>query len=160
MSQLPDVLEKPIAVMTSGTKANSSVVAMLEIRHNGKQVIAPVVVDGFGKQNGIRIDSNAITSVYGKDYSLSKVLRDEIDQEVSGKSRRYYLNKKKATALLQGARVLMPKMPATRNGGYIRSISDLNASVKRRVPDVTRSLQFRNWFGDWQKTNLTEQAKL
>ena len=55
--------------MTSGTKSNSSVVAMLEVRHNGKQVVVPVAVGGFGYQNGIRIDSNAVTSAYGKNKS-------------------------------------------------------------------------------------------
>ena len=136
--------------MTSGTKQGSSVVTMLEIRHNGKQVVAPVVVGGFGTQNGIRIDSNAITSLYGKNYSISKVLRDAIDQEANGQFRLYYLDKGKATALLQRARVLMPKMPAS-NNGFIHTLSDSRSPVNMKITNQTESQQFKRWFGDWQK---------
>ena len=68
MSQLPVAIKKPVAIMTSGTKSGSSLVIMLEIRHNGKQVVVPMVVDGFGHQNGLLIDSNAVTSVLMATY--------------------------------------------------------------------------------------------
>ena len=48
---------------------------------------------------------------------------------------------KKATALLQGAKVLMPKMPATRNGGFIHSLTEVNSPVKLKIKDVTESRQ-------------------
>ena len=150
LKQLPTAIKSPVAIMTSGTKNNSSVVVMLEIRHNGKQIIAPVSVGGFGYQNGIRIDSNAITSAYGKDSSISKVLKNAIDQENQGVFRLYYLDTKKATALLQGAKVLMPKMPATHNGGYIHSLSEKSSPVKVKLKNVTESQQFKRWFGDWE----------
>lgn len=151
LEQLPEAIKKPVAIMTSGTKTNSSIVAMLEIRHNGKQVVMPVVVDGFGKQNGILIDSNAITSIYGKNYSISKVLHDAIVQEGNGQFRLYYLDKNKATALLQKARVPMPKNSATRNGGFIHTLADSGSPVKSRFSSVTQSQQFKRWFGDWEK---------
>lgn len=136
--------------MTSGTKSNSSVVAMLEVRHNGKQVIVPVAVGGFGFQNGIQIDSNAITSAYGKNNSISKVLHDAIEQERNGNFRLYYLDEEKATALFQVARVPMPKMPGTHDGGFIHSLTDTASPVKLKISSVTQSQQFKRWFGDWQ----------
>ena len=150
LEQLPEAIKRPVAIMTSGTKANSSIVAMLEIRHNGKQIVVPVAVDGFGKQNGILIDSNAITSVYGKNYSISKVLHDAIVQEGNGQFRLYYLDKNKATVLLQKARVPMPKNSATHNGGFIHSLTDPGSPVKSVISNVTQSQQFKRWFGDWQ----------
>lgn len=150
LKQLPEAIKKPVAIMTSGTKASSSVVAMLEIRHNGKQVVVPVAVGGFGYQNGIRIDSNAVTSAYGKNSSISRTLYDAIAAENSGDFRLYYLDKQKATALLQGAKVPMPKMPATHNGGYIHSLADAGSPVKLKISSVTESQQFKRWFGDWQ----------
>lgn len=36
LKQLPEAIQHPVAIMTSGTRPNSSIVAMLEIRHNGK----------------------------------------------------------------------------------------------------------------------------
>lgn len=149
LKQLPQAIRQPVAIMTSGTKSGSSVVAMLEIRHNGKQVVAPVVVGGFGTQNGIQIDSNAITSLYGKKYSISKVLQNAIAQETNGQFRLYYIDKKKATALLQVARVPMPKMPAS-NNGLIHTLSDPMSPVNTKISDVTESQQFKRWFGDWQ----------
>ena len=151
LKQLPEAIKKPVAIMTSGTKASSSVVAMLEIRHNGKQVVVPVAVGGFGYQNGIRIDSNAVTSAYGKNSSISRTLYDAIAAENSGDFRLYYLDTQKATALLQGAKVPMPKMPATHNGGYIHSLADAGSPVKLKISSVTESQQFKRWFGDWQK---------
>lgn len=150
LKQLPEAIKKPVAIMTSGTKSNSSVVAMLEVRHNGKQVVVPVAVGGFGYQNGIRIDSNAITSAYGKNNSISKVLHDAIEQESSGSFRLYYLDEEKATALFQGARVPMPKMPGTHDGGFIHSLTDTASPVKLKISSVTQSQQFKRWFGDWQ----------
>lgn len=150
LKQLPEAIKKPVAIMTSGTKSNSSVVAMLEVRHNGKQVIVPVAVGGFGFQNGIQIDSNAITSAYGKNNSISKILHDAIEQESNGSFRLYYLDEEKATALFQVARVPMPKMPGTHDGGFIHSLTDTASPVKLKISSVTQSQQFKRWFGDWQ----------
>lgn len=151
LEQLPKALSNPVAIMTSGTKAGSSLVVMLEIQHNGKQIVVPKVVDGFGYQNGIQIDSNAITSVYGKNNAVSKVLHDAIVQEGKGTFRLYFLDKKKATALLQVAKVPMPKMPATHNGGYVHSLTDAGSPVKMKYGSITQTQQFKRWFGDWQK---------
>ena len=151
LNQLPNAIKNPVAIMTSGTKPGSSLVMMLDVRHNGKQVVVPVVVDGFGYQNGIQFDSNAITSVYGKNYSISKVLHDAIEEESKGNFRLYYLDQNKATALLQVAKVPMPKMPATHNGGYVHSLSDPGSPVKMKYGNVTETQQFKRWFGDWQK---------
>ncbi len=109
---------------------------MLEIRHNAKQVVVPVNITGFGYQNGIRIDSNAIASVYGKDYSIAKILHDAIQEESNGQFRLYYLNEKKAAALYQGSKVTMPKMPDT-SDGFVSSIRDANSPVKLKIKDVT-----------------------
>ena len=48
---------------------------------------------------------------------------------------------KKATALLQVAKVPMPKMPATRNGGFIHSLTGPASPVKLKIKDVTESRQ-------------------
>ena len=92
-----------------------------------------------------------VQGIYGKKYSIKKVLRDAIDNESNGKFSLFYLNKSKATALLQGAKVPMPKMPAIRNDGFVYSITDINSPVKMNFVDVTESQQFKRWFGDWQK---------
>lgn len=160
MSQLPEAIKKPVAVMTSGTKAGSSIVMMLEIRHNGKQVIVPIMVDGFGRQNGSRIDSNAITSIYGKDYSISNSLYNAIVRENNKQFSLFYLDQNKATALLQGAKVLMPKMPATHDGGYIHSITEPGSPVKAKFSGQTETIQFKDWFGKSKIVNADGSPKV
>ena len=46
---------------------------------------------------------------------------------------------KKTTALLQGAKVLMPKMPATQNGGFIHSLTGKESPVKAENENITES---------------------
>ena len=130
LKQLPDALKNPVAIISSRTKNKTSLIAMLRIRQNGKQIVVPIVIDGYGMQNGIRIDSNAITSVYGKDFSISRVLRNALESEAKNNDFSvYYVDIQKATDLFQRARVLMPKMPKTKNGGYVHSIRDSGSKI-------------------------------
>lgn len=151
LRQLPKALESPVAILSSKTKNGSSLVAMLEIRQNGKQVVVPVAIDGYGTLNWLRIDSNAITSVYGKDFSISKVLKNALEDEANGKPFSvYYVNKEKAARLFEGARVLMPKVPQSSPDGFVHSIREAGSPVNPKLENVTQSQQFKRWFGDWQ----------
>lgn len=151
LRQLPKALESPVAILSSKTKNGSSLVAMLEIRQNGKQVVVPVTIDGYGTLNWLRIDSNAITSVYGKDFSISKVLKNALEDEANGKAFSvYYVDKEKAARLFEGARVLMPKMPQSSPDGFVHSIREAGSPVNPKLENVTQSQQFKRWFGDWQ----------
>lgn len=151
LRQLPKALESPVAILSSKTKNGSSLVAMLEIRQNGKQVVVPVAIDGYGTLNWLRIDSNAITSVYGKDFSISKVLKNALEDEANGNPFSvYYVNKEKAARLFEGARVLMPKVPQSSPDGFIHSIREAGSPVNPKLENVTQSQQFKRWFGDWQ----------
>ena len=47
--------------------------------------------------------------------------------------------KAKAAALLQGAKDLMPKMPATHNGGFIHSLTGKDSLVKAENENITES---------------------
>ena len=43
----------------------------------------------------------------------------------------------------------MPKMSAQARNGYVASIRDANSPVKPKLENVTQSVQFKHWFGDW-----------
>nr|DAG33568.1 MAG TPA: polyVal ADP-ribosyltransferase [Caudoviricetes sp.] len=151
LRQLPKALESPVAILSSKTKNGSSLVAMLEIRQNGKQVVVPVAIDGYGTLNWMQIDSNAITSVYGKNFSISKVLKNALEAEANGKAFSvYYVNKEKAARLFEVARVPMPKMPQSSPDGFVHSIREAGSPVNPKLENVTQSQQFKRWFGDWQ----------
>lgn len=137
--------------MTSGTKSNSSVVAMLEVRHNGKQVIVPVAVGGFGFQNGIQMDVNTISSVYEK--SVKSLVTEAIAQENAGDIGIFYAKKEAMT--LPGAGVQFPVQlqQSTASDGIVHKFSE---KVNMKVAGTVQSQQFKRWFGDWQ--NHPERA--
>lgn len=159
LSQLPEAIKDPVAVMRSQTKPNR-LVALLEFTYNGRNLFAPFEIDGYGRQNSIRIDSNAIVSVYAKDNAISKQLRDAIQDEANGKISLFYLNKNKADVLLQSsghqlpgnlfqnnghANVLLQRaglqLPGGlfQNNGFIHSIREKGANVNTRFENVTET---------------------
>ncbi|MBQ8388571.1 MAG: hypothetical protein IJX46_06575 [Clostridia bacterium] len=150
LKYLPTALKNPVAVITSKTQSATSVVAILSITHDGNQITVPVYIDGLGKQNGIRIDSNAITSVYARKNAISSLLVDAITTESNGSIGVFYWDKKRALALLSGGKVTMPNVPNTLSDGYVHSIRENGSPVKPKFENVTESQQFKRWFGDWQ----------
>ncbi len=149
LKQLPESIKEPIAVFVSQTKGNSSVVALLNFEVNGKQTVAPIVIDGFGVQNSLVIDSNAITSIYGKGSAINQLYQAAQD-EANGKFSLLYVNKKEADSLLHRAGHQLSGSLIPRDGFY-HSIRENDSPVKSRFNDVTETQQFKRWFGDWQK---------
>ena len=94
LKQLPNALSKPIAVIVSRTAPTTSVVVLVSLKHNGEQVIAPVYLDGAGRQNGISIDSNAITSVHGRSNAITGLLNNALKEESKGNVGVFYWDKK------------------------------------------------------------------
>lgn len=136
LKQLPQALEHPVAVIASKTQGDTSVVALLPFTHNGNTVIAPVVIDGFARQNNVLIDSNAVTSVHGRKNAVTRLLADALDDYANGETSLFYWDKEKATTLLRRARVTMPKTSARARNGYIASIRDENSPVKARYSSM------------------------
>ena len=115
-----------------------------------KQGIAPVYVDGAGVKNGLRIDSNAIASAFGKGNAVDRLLKNAVRDEKSGKIGVFYINIKKAAGLLKRAGLQLPGR-LFRTNGYIHSIRDAGSPVNMKFSDVTETKQFKRWFGDWKK---------
>lgn len=152
LKQLPEKLEEPIAIFTSASQPNTSIIALVDLVYNGKHIITPVLVDGFGQQNGIRIDSNAITTAHTRGNAISGLLRDAIKQEAAGKVGVFYYDKAKATGLLNGSELQLLGRKSDANG-FIHSIRDPNSPVKPKINSVTESKQFKRWFGKSKVVN-------
>ena len=150
LDQIPDAIKEPVAVISSKTSPNSSIVVLIELMHNGKNIIAPVYVDSAGHQNNLRIDANAIASVYPRGNAITGLLQDAINEESKGNVGVYYYNTKKATALISGGKVTMPNWLKL-NDGFNHSIREKGSPVKPKFENVTNSKQFKRWFGDWEK---------
>ena len=66
VKQLPEALARPLNVLKSSTK-NDSIVVVTDLSDlNDNIVIASIAIDGKGRINDIIIDSNVMTSAYGK----------------------------------------------------------------------------------------------
>ncbi len=149
LKQLPEKIKDPIAVFVSQTHGTTSVIALLDFTVNGKQVITPVTVDGFGWQNAIQIDSNAVTSAYGKTTAV-KQLHQAAVNEANGRFSLLYANKKEAVSLLHRAGHQLSGTLIPRDGFY-HSIRENGSPVKVKFNNATETQQFKRWFGDWQK---------
>ena len=159
LKQLPSALEQPVAIIASETQKGTSVIALLPFTKDGKTVVAPVYIDGFGIQNTVKIDSNAVTSIYGRKNAVSNLLTKALNDHKSTEPHVFYLDKAKATALYQGSKVTVPKMPNT-SDGFVSSIRDVNSPVKLKIKDVTESRQFKRWFGNSKVTNSDGTPKI
>ncbi len=147
LKQIPQAMEEPVAIIKSQTHPDRAEV-ILTLTHNGKQVVVPIEVDGFGTQNSISIDSNALVSILGKNSAL-KQLETALRNNNQGDITLLYWNKKEATALLQAPGHQLPNhLP---QDGFIHSIHESGSTVKTRYENVTQSKNFTNWFGDWMK---------
>ena len=159
LKQLPSALEQPVAIIASETQKGTSVITLLPFTKDGKTVVAPVYIDGFGIQNTVKIDSNAVTSIYGRKNAVSNLLTKALNDHKSTEPHVFYLDKAKATALYQGSKVTVPKMPNT-SDGFVSSIRDVNSPVKLKIKDVTESRQFKRWFGNSKVTNSDGTPKI
>lgn len=159
LKQLPSALEQPVAIIASETQKGTSVIALLPFTKDGKTVVAPVYIDGFGIQNTVKIDSNAVTSIYGRKNAVSNLLTKALNDHKSTEPHVFYLDKAKAAALYQGSKVTVPKMPNT-SDGFVDSIRDANSPVKLKIKDVTESRQFKRWFGNSKVINSDGTPKI
>ncbi len=146
LSMLPQMLEEPIAIIESETRGETSVVAIVSGEVDGKQVMAAVKVQGNGTQNGETIDANVVTSIYGRQNLITKLLTDAINKEnTSAKSVGvYYINKSEARSLYARSGVQFPGTAL--QDGLNHSIYDAGSPVNREYLDQTETRQFQRWF--------------
>ena len=149
LKDLPNAIQTPIAIIQSQSPtSNDRAVVILKMTHAGKNVIAAVEVDGYGRTNNIRIDSNAMASLFAKTNALTQ-LNNAINNTVNGGVELFYWNKKEAVSLLQRAGLqLSSGLP---QDGFVHSIHDNGSNVKTKFENVVETQQFKRWFGDWQK---------
>lgn len=155
LKKLPEKIKEPIAIIQSQSNPSRAVVFIEMTSKSGKNIVTPVEVDGYGTTNSITIDSNALASMFGK-KNAPKQLKNAIDNTVNGKTELFYWDKKRSLALLHLAGLQLPgNLP---QDGFVHSIREPGSFVKAKMDDVTNSLQFKRWFGDWKggKRNVSK----
>lgn len=147
LKQIPKALESPVAIIASKTKSSSSVIAILDLSYNNKPMFAAVEIDGYGQLNGERVDSNAITTIHTRNNAINQ-LTDAINNDSSNNVRVFYIDNKKATNLYNASGVQFPG-GKTALDGYVHSIRDSGSPVNTKLENVTKTQQFKRWFGNW-----------
>lgn len=147
LKKVPEALESPVAIIASKTKPDSSIVAILDLSSRDKPLFAAVEIDGYGMLNKESIDSNAITSIHER-KNASTLLSDAIAHDREDSISVFYVDKEKATRLLDASGVQSPG-PTALPDGYVHSIHDNGSPVKGKFQSVTQTKQFKRWFGKW-----------
>lgn len=146
MEQLPELIKNPLAVIESKTNQEGSTVILLNAVVNGKPYIAPAYITTTSMQNGLKIDSNNIATVFRKGNAITRMLTDAIQKENAGKTGVYYWKKSEARSLFESAGVQFPG--GSMQDGLIHSIYDAGSTVNRKYLEQTETKQFKRWFGD------------
>ena len=69
VKQLPEAINNPLDIVKSNTKDDSIVLTTYLADKQDRSIIASIKIDGTGKINNVEIDSNVMTSAYGRnDY--------------------------------------------------------------------------------------------
>ena len=97
LKSLPDKIANPALLMDSLNRNSNSVIAVTDmLDSDGSPIIAVIRADGEGRFNNITIESNFLTSYYGRDGFDSFIHRAVESDSV------LYINKEKATTLAAG----------------------------------------------------------
>ena len=97
MEQLPELIKNPLAVIESKTNQEGSTVILLNAVVNGKPYIAPAYITTTSMQNGLKIDSNNIATVFRKGNAITRMLTDAIQKENAGETSVYYWKKNRGS---------------------------------------------------------------
>ena len=77
VKQLPEAINNPLDIVSSNTKDDSVVLTTYLADKQDRPVIASIKIDGKGSINDIRIDTNVMTSAYGRN-NYDKFMQDNI----------------------------------------------------------------------------------
>ena len=153
LEKLPDLIADPVAIIqdkqTWQKKASGySVDVLVEMEINKKKALVALNVNSAGHINSEQIDSNRVSTLHG-DVDTVQRLINALNENSDTNHSVYYINKEKASAFLRPVGNPISKA-AQELDGFVNSVTDQNSSVKMRISDVTESLQFIRWFGDWK----------
>ncbi len=143
LKKIPKAIENPVMVMESDSVKGRAVIVLKITAKNGKKLYLPVEIDGQASLNGIRINSNAIVSSFGKNNVEVKI-NNALNREAQGNTSVFYWNKKEALSLLQRSGLqLSTQLP---QDGFVHSIRENDAFVNYRSIFITEFQLFRKIF--------------
>lgn len=122
------------------------VIAFVDLKVNGKQVIASIEIDFEAKYNNSRIDINQITTYFDKS-NINDYIKEAVALENNNQTGFFYLDKKRTRDIFKRSGYQLPSR--LESPSYNIIINSINGNVNRKILDATQSQQFIRWFGDW-----------
>ena len=129
----------------SPLRSTHSVVAIVDIGTANNSLFLPVEITAERSVKGSRIDVNVLSSIYERD--VTTLVKEAIALENAGDIGVYYAKKEALNLIGAGARFPVQLQRMIASNPIVRSFDE---KVNRKISDVTQSLQFKRWFGDWQ----------
>ena len=129
----------------SPLRSTHSVVAIVDIGTANNSLFLPVEITAERSVKGSRIDVNVLSSIYERD--VATLVKEAIALENSGDVGIYYAKKEADALIPAGVQFPVRIQKAIASNPIVRSFDE---KVNRKISDVTQSLQFKRWFGDWQ----------
>lgn len=137
VKQLPEAINNPLDIVKSNTKDDSIVLTTYLADGNDNTVIASIKIDGTGKINNIEIDSNVLTSAYGKenyDGFMKKNIQEgnllyDIDRGVIKKITGARFQLPRTSDSSTGARLQLPRSDATINNSVPQNTKNVNGNT-------------------------------
>ena len=139
----------------SPLRSTHSVVAIVDIGTANNSLLLPVEITAERSVKGSRIDVNVLSSIYERD--VTTLVKEAIALENAGDIGVYYAKKEALNLIGAGARFPVQLQRMIASNPIVRSFDE---KVNRKISDVTQSLQFKRWFGDWQNHPETVAPEL
>jgi len=154
VKEILDKISNPIAIVAHPDFVNypkrdsaHKVIVLVNLRHNGNQVIAPIEIDSEQKIGNSRMDTNYVATYFDRS-NASDILKEAVALENQHKTGFYFADIKKVEALLKGSGYQSPSSLRTHDSNII--IRKIDENVNRKIDTVLKSKQFVDFFGDWQ----------
>ena len=128
---LPEQLGKPIAIIESANRPDDSVVVIFDKTLKTGQWMAAIEIQGIRNLNGKEYKVIPINNTQGRKNTITKLLKDALQNEIDNGHGVYYINEKRARELGEPAGVQFPSyLP---QNGLIHKITDSGSSVKDKL---------------------------
>ena len=133
IKQLPKAISNPLDIIKSNTKDDSIVLTTYLADKQGRPVIASIKIDGKGYVNDVIIDSNVMTSSYGRN-NYDKFMQDNIKN-----GNLLYDIDRGVIKKVANARLQLPRLSNSTTIG-----SSIDTSISQNTPNVKSETSINN----------------
>lgn len=148
IKKLPELLENPVMIFDSLSRNDSLVICVLDTDEDNLPLIVSIKPNGIGTYELEKVDSNFITSVYGRN-NFEKHIEQVINQD-----KMLYCNKQKSQELFRVSGLQLPKCLNNLDFDIIihRSRNIVNENIVEEKYSSEEQLSFDNMNPDSEKT--------